>query len=192
MRVNFLWILMLMQFHAAAQDVYVEAGKIISIFDYTNSTGDEIELQKGIYNSIGLGFRGPFESSGGRLYLNLGLSLNKYGATGSDTVLANSYEWDVNYLGINIGLEFDLLEFRAFQFYLKGEEEFDGVKVFLKGGGGINYSLKENVTVFAYYLVANNLFNIGSDKSDGEKLKILTHNINIGVFLHLQNHSRFR
>jgi hypothetical protein len=159
--------------------------------------------------------KAPLVRNGERVYMTLGSTLMKYGATGADQSLGLGYSWDVTYLGINTGLEFDAIEVGDFQFFLKGlvsgefflqgtqtinndyynlkgEQQFDGLKVFVRGGGGFNYTVKKDITAFGYYLIGGNYFNIGDDKSSGEKLVITSHNINIGVLFRLQNFARYR
>lgn len=200
---------------AKAQEIYIEVGKVTSNFNYENSDGDELDLLKTTNNSIGFGMKGPLVRNGERVYMTLGVTLQKYGATGSDPGLGLGYTWDVNYLGVNTGLEFDAVELGDFQFFLKGlvsgeffmqgtqtinnqqfnlkgEEQFDGLKVFIRGGGGFNYTVKKDITAFGYYLIGGNYLNIGEDKSSNEKLQITTHNITIGVLFRLQNFARYR
>ena len=207
--------LILAAFYVDAQEMYMDAGKIISTFNYTNSDGEKLDLLKSTNNSIGFGLRGPFKSTGERLYLNGGLSINQYGASGTDLSVGNGYEWDVTYLGLNVGLDYDLAKLHGFQVYIKAMvapefflqgtqklnnqyynlkrvEQFDGVKVFVKGGAGISYSVKDNFSVFVHYLAANNFFNLGEDKSDGEKLRIFAHHITVGVFIRLGNFRTFK
>ncbi len=43
-------------------------------------------------------------------HLSFGVSNDKYGATSSDQVLGNYSEWDVSYLGVNLGVDYEFFK----------------------------------------------------------------------------------
>ena len=91
----------------------LEYGKIISTFDYKNSDGDRLEnLENQTNNHLRLGWRMHFKTS--ELYMLSGISYNKYGAKGSDPSLGNYYEWDVNYVGVNLGVGYEFFKIKSF------------------------------------------------------------------------------
>lgn len=215
MRKFFTIALLIFSLASSGQEVYLDVGKVISTFNYENSSGLDLDLLRGVNNTIGFGFRVPFDFTGDKLYLNSGLSFQKYSANGADNSLGNNYSWDVNYLSIQVGPEFDLMKSRGFQFYLKGvvsgeillqgtqrinndnynlkgKEQFTGTKIFLRGGAGMNYQMGRDITIFTYYLIGRNFFNIGEKNPSDEDLDISTHNISMGILFRLQNFARFR
>lgn len=91
----------------------LEYGKIISTFNYKNSDGESLEnLENKTNNSLRLGWRMHFKTS--KLYVLSGISYNKYGAKGSDPVLGNYYDWDVNYVGVNLGAGYEFFKTKSF------------------------------------------------------------------------------
>ncbi len=197
---------------ARGQQVYLETGMVISSFDYKNSNGDRLSNLKGTYrNTLGLGARMPLMKS--PWHLSFGVSNNKYGASGSDPVLGNYSEWDVSYLGLNLGVDYEFFKpmvhsstQERFSFYLKGimateflisgkqklnsqvfdlsgVEEFDKPFYFAKGGIGVNYYLTNNYVVFAQYMFGRSLL-IGN-YSGQEKLHYNTHSVSLGFSVDL-------
>jgi opacity protein-like surface antigen len=215
MRYCILPALLLIAFASHGQQVYIENGKIITNFKFTTSTGLDIDYLRETTSSIGFGFRAPFVFTRERLYLGGGFSLNRYGASGTDLANGNTYAWDVNYLAAIVGSEFDLIQTRGFTIYLKaqlsgefflqgtqningnnfdlkGEEQFDGTKVFFRGGTGVSYAVNDQVSAFVHYLIGRNFFNVGEDKGDGQDLDISTHSVAIGVYFKLREYSKFK
>lgn len=89
-----------------------EYGRVISKFDYKNSDGERLaNLQGSINNHLAIGWKMHFKTS--KLYMLSGISYNKYGAKGSDQTLGNYYDWDVNYLGVNLGLGYEFLKTKS-------------------------------------------------------------------------------
>lgn len=214
MRIPLLFFGLLLALTTYCQEVYVENGKIISNFKFKTSTGVNIDYLRETTNSIGLGFRAPFVFTREKLHLGAGLGFHKYGASGTDLANGNTYSWDVNYLAAIVNSEFDAVNLRGFRIFakaqlsgeffvqgtqningenfdLKGEEQFDGTKIFLRGGAGVSYQVNDDIKAYAYYLVGRNFFNVGEDKSDGQDLDISTHSIAVGIYFHLREYSKF-
>ena len=208
-------LMLLVCLSAGAQQVYIENGKIITNFKFKTSTGAKIDYLRETTSSIAFGFRAPFVFTQERLYLGAGMSLNRYGASGTDLANNNTYNWDVNYLAAIVGSDFDLVDLRGFAIYvkaqlsgefflqgtqningnnfdLKGEEQFDGTKIFVRGGAGVKYAVNDDIAAYVHYLIGRNFFNVGEDKTDGQDLDISTHSVAIGVFFRLKNYSRFK
>lgn len=197
---------------ASGQIIYMETGKVISSLNYKNSNGTSLDGLKGSnQNSLGLGYRMAIRQSS--FHFSYGALYNRYGAMGSDPVLGNYFEWDVTYLGANMGLDYEFFkpessynEQHGFSFYLKmsvaaefllagtqninnqvydlrGEEEFDKPLYFLRGGVGVNYYISKAYVVFAQYMGGTNIL-IGDNKNK-EQLQFLTHNISVGFAINL-------
>ena len=107
-----------------AQGVYVEAGKVDSSFAFEDSNGDELQnLQHQTNNYVEAGYRTPFFAEG--LHVGLGLVYNSYGATGSDIPNSNFLEWDVDYLGLTLGFDYDLFSINKLKFHLKATASYE-------------------------------------------------------------------
>ena len=134
--------------------IFVEYGKSISSFDYTNSSGVKLEnLQPMTKNYFRLGYNHDWYFSNksvlqpNRFSFSVSLDYNNYGAQGSNAILYNIYEWDLEYLGLNLAINYDLIKMRDFTFYVTGGASSD---YNLRGTQMINnqvYSL-ENVEEF--------------------------------------------
>jgi len=57
---------------------------------------------------LAIGFNLPFTKSD--IYILSAIAYNKYGAQCSDEILGNYYEWNVNYLLINLGVGYEFLK----------------------------------------------------------------------------------
>ncbi len=195
------------------QQLSVSYGRLLSYFDYVDSQGNSLDNLSGISsNSFMLGYQMPIAPQ--RWFLNAAASYNTYGAKGSDLALDTYYEWDVNYLGINIGVDFEFLEQKnyfanqdGFYFYIKGsvaaeflmqgtqrinnklydlrgEEQFDKPLFFLRGGVGANYCVSHRLVVFLQYMGGKSLPIFGGS-GDQEKLQYITHAFSFGMLLNL-------
>jgi len=104
-----------------AHIINLEYGRVFSSFVYINSDGEQLSnLQGSINNHLAVGWKMHFKTS--KLYILSGLAYNKYGAKGSDQALGNYYDWDVNYLGIKLGVGYEFLKTKSnFNFpYISG------------------------------------------------------------------------
>ncbi len=195
-------------FTAPAQQVFLETGMIISSFDYKTSDGTKLENLKGSVNGcFGLGVRMPVMKSQWNALLEV--SDNKYGATSSDPELGNFSEWEVSYLGINLGADYEFfkpkminIDRNGLSFYIRGliatefllsgkqklnsqvydlsgVEEFDKPVFFIKGGIGGNYYLTRDYIVFAQYIFGRSI--LFGNYSGQEKLNFTTHAITLGI-----------
>jgi len=194
------------------QQVYLRTGKVISSFDYKNSEGNEIsDLSGSFLNSLGLGARmSVFKSP---CNISFEISNDKFAASRSDTLLGNFSEWDVSFLDLNLGVDYEFLrplynknEPEGFSFCLKaifatdflikgkqrlnnqvydltGVEEFDKPVFLVKGGVTFNYYISRSYVVFAQYLYGRS-FLIGN-YSGQEQLRFTTHSISLGFALNL-------
>jgi hypothetical protein len=198
------------------QQLSVTYGRMFSQFDYEDSQGNSLEGLSGTWgNAIMLGYQAPLAKQ--KWYINTGILLNEYGARGSDKALDNYYEWDVHYVGVNVGVDFQFLEQQkffanqdGFYFYvkadvsaeflingtqrinnqlydLKGEEQFDKPVLFLRGGLGANYCVSKRLAVFMQYMGGKSFPVFGTSSGDKEKLQYVSHTISVGMLLNLPN-----
>jgi hypothetical protein len=210
-------LLLLLTVSLSGQQLYLEAGKVISSFDYKDSQGDKPEDLKGtIQGSIGLGYR--FALMNSAWHLSFEISNNNYGATASDQTLGNYSEWDVSYLGLYASVDYEFYkpeiynaDRQGFSFYLKGiiatefllsgkqkmnsqvydlkgVEEFDQPVYFLKAGTGLNYYITRNNVVFVQYIFGRSI--LFGDQSGQEELHYNTHTLSIGFAIRLFSNKR--
>ena len=181
------------------QQISLEAGKNSSSFDFKNSQGESLDnLQATIHNFISIGYRKSVFTND--LFLNINGNYNSYGARGSDRTLDNYFEWNLNYVGLELGLDYELYKPGDFSFYIKGafateffiqgtqtlnnqvfdlskEEDFDSAFYFFKAGLGTEYKASKNIAVFIQYTNGvGNMF-----KNNQGDLKIKTHNLGLGL-----------
>ena len=128
---------------ATSQQLYLEGGKTISSFEYNNSQGNKLEnLQSITQTFMAMGYRDQVLTK--NLHASLGASHAGYGAIGSDDSVGNFMEWDVNYLGLNTGLDYELINVKKAKLYLKG---IVSAEFFLQGHQTLNnrvIDLKDN------------------------------------------------
>jgi hypothetical protein len=198
----------------SGQQIYLETGMSISSFDYKNSDGKRLDNMNGeIHSFITVGFH--TYSSVKRLNYFAGLQLNQYGAKGSDESVGNYFDWNVNYLGLELGADYELFKKRYtirnmsdLTFYLRasvtpeilisgtqtinnnvynvvGIEQFKYPYLFARGGCGISYSISRTFTVFLQYMGGKGIPLKIGDKEDKEKLRINSHIVGFGLSIDL-------
>lgn len=196
------------------QQVFLETGKNLSVFDYKNSKGEPLDnLYGSTHVFIEAGYRTGLKIK--NLQFSAGLSYNSYGATGSDNSLGNYFNWDANYLGLNLGLDYDLYKKRFttntlsdLSVYIKtavspeyliygtqkinnqvinliGEEQFKYPFIFIRGGCGVSYSVTRVITAYFQYMMGKGFPVKSNAPADSEKLRIVSHNFGIGLFINL-------
>ena len=191
----------------SAQEIFLEAGLSSSNFEFTNSNGVALENLNAVTKSyISAGFSHNIFTED--LNASLGVSHNSYGSVGSDDVLGNFFEYDVDYLSINLGVDYDLFTFHDFTpfvkvnasyefllqgtqrlnnqvFDLKGVEEFDDAGFFFRGGLGVSYPISPKSNIYILYTYGQSLDLEDQTPNSNEKLKIVMNNIGIGFTLSL-------
>jgi hypothetical protein len=196
----------------SSQQVYLRTGKVISSFDYKNSEGNRLsDLSGSFLNSLGLGSRIPVMKS--PCNISFEISNDKFGASCSDTLLGNYSEWDVSFLDLNLGVDYEFLrplynrnDPKGFSFCLKaafatdflikgkqrlnnqvydlsGVEEFDKPVFLVKGGVCVNYYITRSYVAFVQYMYGRS-FLIGNYTGQ-EQLRYSTHSISLGFAVNL-------
>ncbi|MEL6811530.1 MAG: hypothetical protein AAFP76_09365 [Bacteroidota bacterium] len=187
------------------QHVFVETGRNNSSFKFENNAGEEQEnLQSKTFSYVTAGYKHQILTEG--LNITTGLSYNTYGALGSDTEFNTFFEWDIHYLGLNLGLDYTLFTANKFSFYIqaggsaeimldgvqtinnevinvKDVEEFDDIAYFLRGGGGVRLAVSETTQIYAQYLYGTGLALNDNNNSAITELRINVHSIGIGVLV---------
>ena len=144
-----------------------------------------------------------------RFSFSVSLDYNNYGAQGSNDILYNIYEWDLDYLGLNLAINYDLIKMRDFTLYLTGGassdynlrgtqminnqvyslenvEEFDPFSFFFKGGAGITYPMSAKARVYVQYLYSTSNVMKDDSPSSLEQLSIRNHSIGAGVLVDIK------
>lgn len=205
MRLSFL--LFFMAPYIFGQVIYSEIGQTISSFNYKNSAGGTLgNLQSGTNTYLGLGYKFPLKED--KTNIILGSLYSNYSALGSDAVTDNYFEWDVSYIGVNVGAEYRFARSREFVFFIKatasleyllrgvqtlnnqvfklsGEDEFDNLISTPRIGLGVQYPISNKAALYVQYQYGYSFSLINSNPDDSEKLSISTHNIGIGIVIKL-------
>ena len=196
--------------------IFIEYGKSISSFDYTNSLGLNLENLKPMtknYFRVGYNHDWYFSNKSvlqsNRFSFSVSLDYNNYGAQGSNDILYNIYEWDLEYLGLNLAINYDLIKMRDFTIYITGGtssdynlrgtqminnqiyslenvEEFDPFTFFFKGGAGVTYPISEKARVYVQYLYSSSNVLKDDSPSSLEQLSIRNHSVGAGILVEIK------
>ena len=211
MKINILMLLLLTATIATAQQLYVEGGKTMSSFDYKNSQGNSLDnLQATAHSFIAIGYRNQLLIK--NLHLSFGTSYAGYGAIGSDDTVGNYMEWDTNYLGVNVGIDYELFKVNETKFYIKGNnsvafllqgtqtfnnrvidlknrDDFDKTLFNFRAGFGFSHPISENLSLYAQYMhgTSLNLSEGTANTPSQEELRIVSDNISFGLLINISN-----
>jgi hypothetical protein len=211
MKINILMLLLLTATIATAQQLYVEGGKTMSSFDYKNSQGNSLDnLQATAHSFIAIGYRNQLLIK--NLHLSFGTSYAGYGAIGSDDTVGNYMEWDTNYLGVNVGIDYELFKVNETKFYIKGNnsvafllqgtqtfnnrvidlknrDDFDKTLFNFRAGFGFSHPISENLSLYAQYMHGRslNLSEGTANTPSQEELRIVSDNISFGLLINISN-----
>ena len=196
--------------------IFVEYGKSISSFDYTNSSGVDLKnLQPMTKNYFRLGYNHDWYFSNksvlhpNRFSFSASFDYNNYGAQGSNDILYNIYEWDLEYIGLNLAINYDLFRMRDFTLYLtagassdynlrgtqminnqvyslENVEEFDPFSFLFIGGAGVTYPMSDKARVYVQYLYSTSNVMKDDSPSSLEQLSIKNHSIGAGVLVDIK------
>lgn len=211
MKINILMLLLLTATIATAQQLYVEGGKTMSSFDYKNSQGNSLDnLQATAHSFIAIGYRNQLLIK--NLHLSFGTSYAGYGAIGSDDTVGNYMEWATNYLGVNVGIDYELFKVNETKFYIKGtnsvafllqgtqtlnnrvidlknRDDFDKTLFNFRAGFGFSHPISENLSLYAQYMHGRslNLSEGTANTPSQEELRIVSDNISFGLLINISN-----
>jgi opacity protein-like surface antigen len=191
-----------------AQQLYIEGGKTLSSFDYKNSQGDRLDnLQATTHSFMTVGYRKQIFTK--NLNLSLAASYASYGAIGSDDTLDNYMEWDVNYVGLNVDLDYHLFHIKKASVYVKGgmsgsflvqgtqtinnrvidlknEDDFDTTMIAMQAGVGFSHPISEHLSFYAQYMYGKSM----DVASGNETLKIKSNNLSFGLLIDISKKER--
>lgn len=203
MKKKILVLLLLAVTIAKAQQLYVEGGKSSTSFDYTNSQGNSLDnLQSTSHSFIAVGYRSQLFTK--NLHLNVGLNYAGYGSIGSDDAVGNFMEWDVNYAGLNVGLDYNVFQIKKASVYvklvsstaffvqgtqtlnnsvidLKNNNDFDNPLITAQLGAGFSHPISENLSFYVQYLYVKSL----DIASGSQELKITSSNVGFGLLINI-------
>ncbi|WP_157961092.1 porin family protein [Lutibacter citreus] len=203
MKKNILVLLLLIGTISTAQQLYIEGGKSSTSLDYKNSQGNSLENIQATSNSyITIGYRSQILTK--NMHLNVGLDYSSYGAIGSDNTLGNYMEWNVNYVGLNAGLDYKLFHIKKASVYVKGalsagffvqgtqtfnnsvidlknNDDFDTILISMNAGVGFSHPISEDLSFYVQYLYGKSL-----DMASGDaELKITSNKIGFGLLINI-------
>ncbi|MBT8318086.1 MAG: outer membrane beta-barrel protein [Lutibacter sp.] len=193
------------------QQLYIEAGKTLSSFDYKNSNGSRLDnLQATSQSFMTMGYRKQILTK--NLYGSVGTSYAGYGAIGSDDTVGNFFEWNMNYLEFNVGLDYELLTMNKFKFYVKGtasaefllqgtqtlnsmvidlknNDDFDKTLFDFRGGLGVSHKISDDLSFYVQFMYGKSLkLKDGTaNTNDQEELRIISKNVSFGLLINLSN-----
>ncbi|WP_396168718.1 outer membrane beta-barrel protein [Flavobacterium sp.] len=183
---------------AQAQEVYFSTGKNFTTYNFKNSSGNtNSNLKNGTGNFYEVGYIQPFENE--KFSYSLGLALNEYNNTGGNS--ANSYSWETQYLGLQGGLMYSIVDRGNFDilpklglnmativsgkqsingtyYDLTDEKEFSGLLVTPSIGVQIKYNLSSDGFISLGY---NYCFGLNPTNATDQKLSFSTNQLQFGV-----------
>lgn len=192
----------------SSQQLFAKTGITISHFEYENARGENLSNLLSVSKThLGLGYRVNLDREN-RFYLSAEALYNGYGAIGSDPVLDNFFEYDLNYLGAGGSLAFNFMRLREFEFFLnagitaewmlrgvqtlnnqvfdlKGQPEFQNFMLFYRVGPAIYYPLSRSAKLSFSYAYGRSLRL--NAQADDEKLSIVTSQLSLGILINLPN-----
>ena len=202
-RITLLVLILLLSAIATAQQLYLEGGKISSKFEYENSQGNNLENLQATSNSyMAVGYRNELLTK--NLHLNLGATYASYGAIGSDAAVANFMEWNVNYAGLNVGLDYSVFNIKKASVYVKGgmsaaffvqgtqslnksvmdlknNDDYDTTLVSMQVGAGFSHPISDDLSFYVQYMYGKSL-----DMASGDaELKIVSNNVGFGLLMNI-------
>ncbi len=186
-----------------AQQIYVEGGKSLTSFEYKSSQGNSLDnLQSTNHNFMEIGYRNQLFTK--NLHLSLGADYTGFGAIGSDNELGNFMEWDVNYAGLNVGLDYNLFSIKKASVYvnggmavaifvqgsqtlnnrvidLKNNDDFDSTLVSMQIGAGFSHPISESLSFYVQYMYGKSL-----DMASGDaELMLSSNNVGFGMLINI-------
>ena len=210
MKIKLLLILFISSiFYCQSQQLYFEINKTSSQFEYKNSQGNELSnILPKTNNNMAFGFR--FQGIKNKLSLTAGVTYNSYGAIGSDPILDNRYEWDVTYVGVNVGIDYKLFELRELKFSFKTtlgseflvqgsqtlnnqvynlvkEKEFNQSFFMVNGGFAVQYPINNKASIYGQYMAGKSFTAFQENTIDSEELNFFHHGFGIGIIIKLPN-----
>ncbi len=188
------------------QQLFANAGVTASNFDYQNTQGQTLNNLLAVSNGhIVSGYRTGLDRREA-FFLRLAASYNAYGAIGSDAILDNYFEWDLDFIGAGVGLDVRLFRLRDFNFMftttltaeyllrgtqtinnqvfdLRGEQEFQAFNFFFRAGPEGQYPISRSSKLTLRYTYGTSLGLIS--QGDDETLNINAHQFAIGILINL-------
>lgn len=196
------------QVEIVAQQIYAKGGVTLSNFDYQDSQGGTLSNLLSVSKGhLAAGYREGLDRND-TFFLRLGASYSGYGAIGSDPLLDNFFEYDLNYIAAGVGFDVRLFSLRDFNFLftptlsgeyllrgtqtlnnqvfdLRGQEEFQSFNFFLRLGVEGQYPVSRSSKLTLGYNYGRSLGIIS--QGDDETLNINTHQFSIGLLVNLPN-----
>ena len=140
-------LLFFLFFSVNAQELRFEYGKVMTSFLYTNSNAEKLDyLKTNTNNHLAMGWQSRFLKNNNLMY-TLNLNMNKYGVQAGDTLLKNYYEWNANYIGLDVGLNFEFFRFSSYLNYFQNTNKDQSFSFFIELRGGMEYLMQGTQTI---------------------------------------------
>ncbi len=216
--VKIIFLLFLLPTIAKSQEIYFERGSSSTSFDYHNSQGAALEnLHATPQNMMAIGYRVPVFNERG--FGNVGLSYAGYGAIGSSEISRNFIQWQLNYLELNLGLDYPVYYYDKMTLYVKGftsfsylvhgiqrinnqvidakkTEDLNKVMINLKPGIGFSYDLSRSLSAYFHfnYSKSLNMKSGSAEKYGQETLSIESLSFVFGIAINITHprNAKFR
>lgn len=184
--------------NAQAQEVYFSVGKNFTTYNFKDSSGaSNPNLKSGTGSFYELGYIKSLNNE--KFAYSLGLALNEYNNVGGNS--ANSYSWETQYLGLQGGITYSIINRGDFDilpkfglnlatlvsgkqsidgtyYNLTDEKEFSGLLVTPSLGVQIKYNLSSDGFISFGY---NYCLGLNPTNTTDQKLSFSTNQLQFGV-----------
>ncbi len=199
----------------STQQVSLQAGQVFSELQFRDSFGSELQNVNPVNRFFMMAeYRSKIfpKQLNEKVFGTIGVGFNGYGSKGSDRALNNYFEWDLSYLGLLLGLDYEYYQIGSFtgfinfkvssewlmrgsqvindQVYdLKGAEDFDTPLTVFRGGLGVKFQLTDETSIFLHYMIGKSYSFFDSGSSE---LNIIAQNFGVGLFTYMSYNANRR
>ena len=201
-KITFLLIFFIALTNSYSQEVYFLTGSNFTKYNFKNSNEPmATPLQSGTGTSYEMGYTRPLKNN--RFSHTIGVNLNEYNAVAGS--MANSYQWDTKYLGVNNSLGFTIplttnfklllnaglnlstiiygkQEINGAIYDLKSQDEFSGLTFVPYTGIHLKYKLNDFGYLSFGYGLSRSLILFNTSQ---EKLTTITNQILFGIHFNI-------
>jgi hypothetical protein len=138
LRLLLLLLILVFPFQLFSQEVYFLTGSNFTKYTFKSSEGAmTTPLQSGTGASYEMGYSSPLQDD--KIFYNLSMSLNDYNAVAGS--LANSYNWQTKYVGLQNSVSFNFLIANNYHLILKGGVDLATIIYGKQTANGVVYNL---------------------------------------------------
>jgi hypothetical protein len=196
-------VLLLCFFSGWSQELYMSMGKIASTFEYQDSQGQQLDNLQAVNKNV-MSFGIKDELFNNKLQWLIGTGYSGYGAIGSISAYDNFLEWDIQYLELDFGLQFNIFNIKKAAFYITGAispawmlygtqtinntvyniKDIDSISnslINFKTGIGVSHPVSHKISFIVEYIYGKS----SNLEKDYEKLKINSNTVNFGFLFNI-------